>query len=1120
MKQRFSSLDIKIIAHELSSRLTSLRVSNIYDLSSRIFLFKFAKPEHREQLLVDSGFRCHLTAFGRTTAGTPSPFVARLRKFLKTRRVTAVAQLGTDRILEIQFSDGQYRLFLEFYAGGNIVLTDKELNILALLRNVNDGAAHEQIRQGSDYNTSERQNVFGVPDANIERVRSGLQKWVDKQASLGEQLTTKKRTGKLGDALRKALSSCINEYPPILLDHAMRVTGVDATQSPQDVLQDELQLEKVVAALEEAHRVVDGIIASEPIKGYIFGKFSLDKTHRSTTGSNEDTTDNQSDGIKTNLYNDFHPFKPLQFSGDELTSVLEVDGFNQTVDEFFSSIEGQKLESRLLEREAAARKKLENARHIQEERIGGLQAVQEVNVRKAQAIEANLERVEEAVAAINGLIAQGIDWIEIDQLIELEQARGNRVAEIIRLPLKLHENTATILLDEWNPDADGEVGADEGDGTDSEPSESEGEDTELARTQELNPKEREPRLQVDIDLALSAWANAREYYEQKKHAASKEEKTLQASARALKSATQKIEADLKKSLKQEKAVLRPVRKHLWFEKFIYFISSDGYLVIGGKDAQQTDLIYKRYLKKGDVYVHADLNGASSVIVKNNMVGAPIPPSTLAQAGNLSVATSAAWDSKAVMSAWWVPAENVTKTALSSDFVRPGVFHVTGDKNFLPPAQLLLGFAVIFQISENSKARHVKHRIKTVATAESDELLAKQQPTLDSHDLQVDVTSIANSDAENDSSIEDHHEVDVCQEEDSDNRVDNAERNTEDETENEDESENENQNQNQNQNEDEDDSEAVNIDNPLQPRNRTHQRQNGSNLGNVVQYDHISSALSNNTSGMSSLGSGKYSVDASREGNEDDGMNRIEKHIPYTPTDDKERTSKTSLPVRGKRGKKKKIAQRYADQDEDDRAEAMRLLGSTAGRERAEEEARAKTAKLEEAEKLRIKRKEQQQRAQEEWQRREQQRRLEEDDAAHDDEDDDETNHVDLGTLVGTPLHGDEILDAIPVCAPWSSLQTYKYKVKLQPGSQKKGKAIREILGAWTAAGANRRNVDVHSEDKERIWPREMELINLWKDTEIFNVLPVSKVRVMMSGSGGGQSSKGKGRSGRGPKKGR
>ena len=110
------AFQLQVLAHELNQSLVTLRVSNIYDLSSKIFLFKFAKPENKKQLIIDTGFRCHLTDFDRTTAAYPSAFVTRLRKFLKTRRVTSVTQIGTDRIIEFQFSDGLYRLYLEFFA--------------------------------------------------------------------------------------------------------------------------------------------------------------------------------------------------------------------------------------------------------------------------------------------------------------------------------------------------------------------------------------------------------------------------------------------------------------------------------------------------------------------------------------------------------------------------------------------------------------------------------------------------------------------------------------------------------------------------------------------------------------------------------------------------------------------------------------------------------------------------------------------------------------------------------------------------------------------------------------------------------------------------------------------
>lgn len=128
---------------------------------------------------------------------------------------------------------------------------------------------------------------------------------------------------------------------------------------------------------------------------------------------------------------------------------------------------------------------------------------------------------------------------------------------------------------------------------------------------------------------------------------------------AFKSAEQKIRQDLKES--KITISINKIRKPFWFEKFLWFISSENYLVIAGHDAQQNEILVRRHLKKGDVYVHADLHGAASVIVKNNKEGQQIPPSTLYQAGVMSVCQSKAWDAKIVISAYWVDADQVIKT---------------------------------------------------------------------------------------------------------------------------------------------------------------------------------------------------------------------------------------------------------------------------------------------------------------------------------------------------------------------------------------------------------------------------------------------------------------------------
>ena len=132
----------------------------------------------------------------------------------------------------------------------------------------------------------------------------------------------------------------------------------------------------------------------------------------------------------------------------------------------------------------------------------------------------------------------------------------------------------------------------------------------------------------------------------------------------------------------------------------------------------------------------------------------------------------------------------------------------------------------------------------------------------------------------------------------------------------------------------------------------------------------------------------------------------------------------------------------------------------------------------------------------------------------------------LDALVGMPLKGDEILEAIPVCAPWAAMGRYKYKVKIQPGTQKKAKAVKEIVGKWVGDAGGKAKMDEKSEDTERMWPREVELLKGWKVEEITNTVPVGKVRVMMAGGSAGAQGKGGpskstgkgGRGGKGSKK--
>ncbi|KAL8742682.1 MAG: hypothetical protein Q9190_004877 [Brigantiaea leucoxantha] len=1126
MKQRFSSLDVRVkstplfgeyrlnrsssiqvIAHELSLTLCSLRLVNVYDLSPRIFLLKFAKPDHRQQLLVESGFRCHLTSFSRETAAAPSLFVSKLRKLLRTRRVTSVSQVGTDRVIELQFSDGLYRLFLEFYAGGNIVLTDKELNILTLLRVVPPGPDQEEIRIGLQYLLHNRQNYNGVPPLTKERVRAALKSRLEAVKGQAQQEKRQKKKSP-ADGLRKALSGSLSEFPPILIDHALRVRKFGQNASLADVLQDEELLDDLMKVLALAQEVNDRVTGSDSTKGYIVAKQRA-RLQATNTNNNED---DQSKGTREShtLYEDFQPFKPEQLEDDPNVQVLEFDGFNKTVDEFFSSIEGQRLESRRMDHEESARRKLEAARQDHQNRISGLQQVQELNVRKAQAIEFNSDKVQEAITAVNSLIAQGMDWVEMARLIEMEQARNNAIASLIKLPLKLFENKVTLLLPE---EAYNEEDPDEDFDSSESSSSEDGRAPDRRSSRKSKPADRS--LAVDVDLALSPWSNARQHYDHKKSAAVKEQKTHEASNKALRSTEKKVNADLKKNMKQEKQALTPVRKQLWFEKFLFFISSEGFLVLGAKDAQQSDILHGRYLARGDVFIHADLQGAAVVIAKNKpgKSNEPIPPSTLSQAGSLVVATSSAWDSKAVISAWWVNPEQVSKIASTGEYLKEGDFTIDGTKNFLPPAHLLLGLGILFRISEESKSKRLKRRFGNEKATDNE---ANNDDVDAAHPTHED--SEENNESQEAPQIQTiQRQTDVSETSESDGSSKNPEYHDSGELQRRALHDDSNQNPDS----------AMDDD-----RFRSAETQEGSaeeaSKNTVDSIEASPAGLRNvtkspNTIHHSSSGPKIEEQDQTLDSaiqNEVTETITEESVLNFEATEVKRLPNSSRPPGRSRHNKKNKLKAKYTEQDEDDRSLALRLLGSSTAQGKTET-ASAKVTKEQELMAQKQRRQQQRATAAEKGKEKEALRISNLREGIESMEESEIEILKELDAFVGMPTSEDEILDILVFCAPWEVIgPRCRWKAKLQPGATKKGKAVKEVLAGWIKVieTQEKKKPRANHEDhdgvtEENVKKREVELLRGIKEQEAIGVVPVTKCRIVMGTEGAAS----KGKSGGGSK---
>jgi len=196
--------------------------------------------------------------------------------------------------------------------------------------------------------------------------------------------------------------------------------------------------------------------------------------------------------------------------------------------------------------------------------------------------------------------------------------------------------------------------------------------------------------EVELDVKGSVESNARRYYEDAKRS----RKKLEGVIAALDIAKKEIDEQSKgvtRSEEKGKKKHEPT-KRFWFERFRWFISSEGAIVLGGKDARTNDMLVKKHLEAGDRYAHADIHGAPSVVVKKKE---GITEKTLYEACEFAVATSKAWNAKIGSAAgYWVLPEQVSKTPQSGEYLARGAFVIRGKRNYSDKLEIKLGIGEI------------------------------------------------------------------------------------------------------------------------------------------------------------------------------------------------------------------------------------------------------------------------------------------------------------------------------------------------------------------------------------------------------------------------------------------
>jgi predicted ribosome quality control (RQC) complex YloA/Tae2 family protein len=210
-------------------------------------------------------------------------------------------------------------------------------------------------------------------------------------------------------------------------------------------------------------------------------------------------------------------------------------------------------------------------------------------------------------------------------------------------------------------------------------------------------------LTIELDPKKTVQKNAAIYFEKAKKAKKKIE--------GLRKAMKELE---KKKLARKRVKERELKKGKkeWYENFRWFVSSDGFLVIAGKDARTNEKLIRKHMKPSDLVFHTDITGSPFALIKNPE-RREIPKQTIREAAEFCGSYSKAWKiGISVVDVYYVKPEQVKKEG----GLPTGSFMIYGKRNWVRrvPVRVAVGVddEVIFGPVETVKKKATKYVIIT------------------------------------------------------------------------------------------------------------------------------------------------------------------------------------------------------------------------------------------------------------------------------------------------------------------------------------------------------------------------------------------------------------------------
>ncbi len=374
MKTYLSSIDIAALVAEIRPRIIDSWTNNIYSIGKNLVILRFRKStESPFELVIDLGKRFHTTKYDRKKPSSPNNKILSMRKHIRDLPIRDFYQIGLDRVVvfEIAYKDGCYKLIVELFGVGNVVLVGPSNKIILAYnyRRMKDRDVHP----GREYKfpPSSEKNILNLNDAEVAEKATNYE-------------------GKITNFLNEIMG-----LGPVYSKDVVTKSGIEK-KLIEDL--DDEEKQKLISEVKKLQEIIVN-------KKFIYSKY-LDE---------DEVVD----------------ITPITLSRYEDLQHEVVSSFDSALDDFFSPSEEEPEYTKDKTEVSGKMLKTQKILASQEKHLETLKEQERVEKKKGDLLYANFAVVDELLSTIIKARREGVSWKEIEAKLALGKEKNIPSAQIL-----------------------------------------------------------------------------------------------------------------------------------------------------------------------------------------------------------------------------------------------------------------------------------------------------------------------------------------------------------------------------------------------------------------------------------------------------------------------------------------------------------------------------------------------------------------------------------------------------------------------------------------------------------------------------------------------------------------